>query len=1369
MAFRQNKVATMKRTKITTLLFLVMITLPVLPLLPYSGINPDYESIPNNESITPYSSPNAFSAAQQELSLSASSTNEVQPPEEEEPITQPPPDYQQGMGGPRLVQSTWNISETFTDCDNVTDYSVYIDKGMMYHDISNFTRVGKIDTQKSYIAPEDYNPLDGWRWYWPMDEKQWPGEVVFMAFNVTGQAPLHLTEFAIYLYSPTPPDPITEGDIEFTVFGAEYSSISGLGTQPDLSNQVAPWMQDYIDPIPRGTEQWVSLTTGMYSVILDPSMTYANTFYFAITMMPGGAIAWAFMEDTGSPPDGDGVDEGDAWYSDPWPELYFFNFPPSIDFFLIAAFNRFPYPSEVGMTVNSSLVFDLWPNPGTGLWDGGWHSPAINMTGQTRYYDVDFLFPAITYDVTWLGWFYENIFANTTFTTWAYESWVDWNVSFYVNYPSRAIDQRLLVLIEDDWTTLEVLVDGIPHPDWSVVYSPGTGWWVEIDNARTGQWTVLCDAPDYVISAEVLDSLNQTVTELYATETAYTRGYVQDGLGENATNGLGYLIIYDPYGMFHIAYLNPLSMPPGGLVEHTWDIWGTSMMGGVYTLQILWTNGTEAGLNVVTLGVWHQTQPLLVESEYPEPNGELLRGEEAYVQFYYQDIFGLPITRADIWVYNETGMENTTSFEIINYSPEWPGWYMVYIFTDEAKIGSTLSYTIHVVQDYYDEQTYFKQFTIRSRATHIVFLLGHGLDNSTSEWRTSPEPYINTTNIEFTIQYTDDNGFPLADATLIPYFVHNGTGQWVRLDWIDLHVAGLGAAGYYNITVDTNPIMGTTFHAGDPGFIVIFAYKIGFEGVWSDYPGEPGLIWVRPQARPSFIDVPAEYQDIELYEDWLYPTPEHPNILRVVLRDSLSGEDLSHGTVVLDLPGGGFVLLDLATPGLGLYEITALDTSLATPGSDYYTIRSTATDFTNATTTVRITIHPKQEISYDVNPTFQGPPNHNSRWSLDIQFRLESITPQFIITSQGGAIQTSSKQSSSDYLPVGTKVTLSITVQGGGSTQIEKYVEADGWIHFDGMFATEGQYSFYLTIDDAENYAGIPQEALQYNGGPFTVSVQSIGSYFLSNPIFIIAAVCIIVVPLGAGLSYRRYVMLPKRRRKLEKYQAIADTFSDVANLNRLLVLHKDSGICVFDPFAEESQDATLVAGFLQAISTFGHDLADSPGLANGEKEEATLRELTYEGFRILIHDGQFVRNALVLSGQPSDQLRNRLENFTSAFEQRYHSDFENWAGRVDQFNGASDLVEEIFLISLRHPHSVAKRKPRNVQLTSLESDIYKLSKELTLDREYVFLGQILSTYLTAAKTDKREALMAIYQLRVKGVFNPIQLDPITPPDVSAA
>ncbi|MHA2428809.1 MAG: hypothetical protein ACXADB_12370, partial [Candidatus Hermodarchaeia archaeon] len=338
---------------------------------------------------------------------------------------------------------------------------------------------------------------------------------------------------------------------------------------------------------------------------------------------------------------------------------------------------------------------------------------------------------------------------------------------------------------------------------------------------------MLCEAPDYVIHAEVRDSMNQTVTELYALETAYTRGFVQNPGGENATNGDGYLLIYDPYGQFHIGFWSPLTMPPGGLVEVPWDIWTPAWIAGLYTLHIFWTNGTEAGLNVTTLGVRHTTQPLEVEGEYPEPNGELLRGEEAYVTFFYKDLFDFPLDNAEIYVYNETSGANATAFEVINHrGGGWSGWYSVYIITDNATIGSTLSFTIHVVQDYYDEQTYFKQFTVRSRATHILFLLGHGLDNSTSEWRTTPEPYINDTRLEFTILFTDFNGLPLGDAQLTPYLIKDG--NVTRLDWIDLYQEGLGEAGFYNITIDTNPVEGNTFHEGDHGVIIIYCHKLGY-------------------------------------------------------------------------------------------------------------------------------------------------------------------------------------------------------------------------------------------------------------------------------------------------------------------------------------------------------------------------------------------------------------------------------------------------------------------------------------------------------------------------------------------------------------
>ena len=1282
-------------------------------------------------------------------STSIDASSEPLPPEEEPIENQDPPSSLTGAGAPRGANLYWNDTRGFLDRDNGTDVQVPLEDGELYYEALNFTRIEAFGMSLSI-------ELDYFFYYSDLDAN----EPLFMSFRIEGTTPVRVDGFWAAFYQTA------RGPFNYIVFNATFPNDPSASTEPHVPQGTKSY---YID-FSISTTQWIWFDFNETEMILDPLNTYLNTFYIAIWEdIDNAKNYWLAAEDNAGPM-GDGVDEGDAY-------MYFapYSYLPE-DFTLrieILPPDRYPLPSQFAMTVNGTPVIDLGP-PGNGFWFD-WPFPYPNNPGGLRYYDVDWLWPdyyqwAVTFDAIWYGKYSKFALTNSSFVVWINQTVAQWTLNLTAQFPVLSSGRFIIVSIEEDWNVTEVRHSVVSGSLGSIHYN----WteytdYVMIDRARSGIWTLFCDAPNYMVQTEVLDILYQPVTDLYATETAIARGFIQDPIGENATNGDGWLLVYDPNGFFHIGFHEVIPMPPGGITEHNWDIWSSSYMGGVYTLLLFWANGTEVGLNASTLGVWHSTQPLQIEIEYPEPNGELLRGEEAYVQFYYEDLFGIPVTNAEIWVFNETSGANTTLFDFINHSPGWPGWYTVYIFTDDAQIGSTLSFTIHVVQDYYDEQTYFKQFTIRSRATHLVFLLGQGLDNSTGEWRTSPEPFINTTNVQFTILYTDDNGLPLADAQISPYFIHNRTGQWIRLDWIDLHAEGLGEAGFYNITVDTNPIMGSVFHEGDAGFIIIHAYKIGFEGVWSDDPGEPGLIWVRPQPRPCFIDVPSEYQHIELYEDWLYPTAQHPNILRVILRDTLNGEDLSHGTVLLEVPDVGDIILTLATPGLGLYEITAISTANASPGTADYTIRASATDFVSSNTTVRITIHPKQTITYEATPDIKFlPPNHGLPWSLNIQFHLGSASPQGVSTPLDTFVHQSSKQPASDYLPVGTKVTL-IIVQGAGSTQIEEFVEANGWIYFEGILENEGEASFYLTIEETEYYGGYTQEAIIYGAGPLRVMVQSFGTYFLSNPIFIIAAICLIVIPLGATLSYRRYVMLPKRRRKLAKYQAIADTFSDVANLNRLLVLHKESGICVFDPFAEESQDATLVAGFLQAISTFGHDLADSPGLANGEKEEATLRELTYEGFRILIHDGQFVRNALVLSGKPSDQLRNRLENFTEVFEKRYRSDFENWDGRVDQFNGAADLVEEIFLISLRHPHSVAKRKPRNVQLTSLESDIYKLSKELTLDRDYVFLGQILSTYLTAAKTDKREALMSIYQLRVKGVFVPIQLEPITTPDTSAA
>ncbi|MFX1318939.1 MAG: hypothetical protein ACFE9O_07305 [Promethearchaeota archaeon] len=1358
----------MRRKQIFLLVVMSILLFPLVPL------------VPSNKAISPHTSTSDVETGTSPDSLfnnpldTSLTTPEFTLPTgisiPDNPVETPDiPISQSGAGSTRLTQLTWNISRSFNNRNDVSDYTVHITKGMLYHDESYFTRIGDIHSNKDYILVEDHDPLAGWRYYWPMEEKAWPGEVVFMAFNISGLSPIELTEFVIYLYSPsTPPNPVSGGWYNYTVYAAAPSGTSGLGTMPNLAQRMGPWMQELVPDIPRGDELWVPLPTT--PIILDSGMTYANTFYFALTMMPGAAANWALMEDVGIPPDGDGDDEGDAWYSYPWPSLTFFS-GPSHDFFLGLAFTRFFYPSEIGMAVNATPVMDQFPTPGIGLWDGGWHSPAINMTNADRYYDVSYSMPGLTYDVDWLGWFYELVYADSHWTAYVFQDWVDWNVSFYAEFPVLALDQRILVSIGSDWTVLSVQCNGLNHLDWSYQYSPTTGYWLVIDNARSGQWTILCDSPDYMVDSEVRDMSNQVITQATGDDDVTAIGYVEDQSGQNATNGYGYLLVYDPRDAFNTFNFSALPMPPGGMVEINWSIWLTSTWAGVYTLHILWTNGSEAGLNLQTLEVYMQTN-LKITYEFPPAGDPVIRGDVVHIEVYFDNQWGFPIYDATVTIINDSsGLEwglgpgdTKIDYEYINWEEQgFPGYYTALLFTENASLGVLHNITMQLSSPYNQDQSVTKQFEVKSRATHIVFFWEGqplpGLNNISDIWFTDPHPYINDTSLQFTIRYTDDFGLPITGAQITPYLVHETQGVYKRLDWVDLYLIDSTKPGFYNITIDTNPIAGRAFHEGDPAYIVIYASKFGYESTWSD------TIDVLPQPRPSRIDVPLEFQEITLYHDWTYPTSGHPNILRVILRDAINSEDLSHGTVKASVGGLPNITLILATPGLGLYEIENITTAGLLPGVYNITLYAEARDFVETVTYVQLTILPKQTIGYTIDSNFEElqMPNYGLEWWISLQLYLEN-PPGF---KNSDSIFGVSRQPGVSFIPSGVKVILTITAQSGNYAPIEGTVGEDGMVHFSGDLIHEGEHNFYISLEGAENYATITNMEIQPSSQP--VSVMSMTSLITQNlPTILMLVALITIIPLGSFLAYRRYYLLPKRQEKLEKYQTIADTFSDVANLNRLLVLHKESGICVFDPFAEESQDATLVAGFLQAISTFGHDLGDSQGLANGSDEARTLRELQYEGFRILINDAQFIRVALVLSGTPSEQLRGRLETFSDVFEKRYQADFEQWEGRVDQFNGASDLVEDVFLISLRHPHSVTPSKPRGIQLTSVESDIYSLSKELTKDREYIFLGQILSTYLAAAKTDKLEALMGIYQLRMKGIFQPLHIIPAPTTTASA-
>ena len=310
------------------------------------------------------------------------------------------------------------------------------------------------------------------------------------------------------------------------------------------------------------------------------------------------------------------------------------------------------------------------------------------------------------------------------------------------------------------------------------------------------------------------------------------------------------------------------------------------------------------------------------------------------------------------------------------------------------------------------------------------------------------------------------------------------------------------------------------------------------------------------------------------------------------------------------------------------------------------------------------------------------------------------------------------------------------TIFSPGSYQAEStitfYVEfyKPGYVNTTYVEGTATQ--FYGTVN-----TGVPPEAALFNQ-------------------IIVYGILFTILLVSAWLLYSkgyqsRYVK-PRKLAHEKKLQEILSIYNDVTNLSRFLVLNRGSGIAMFDTLGETSRDGSLIGGFLQAIQAFSIDVNEE----HQSKDTAQLSEITYEGFRVLINDGTLVRTAIVYRGTPSETLRKKLELFTKRFEERYQKELIDHAHEPRRFRNTTELLEDIFHISLLFPHRV-EQKSDDIPLSNLESRLHFVALELSKQQELIHLSEIIKTYLETIEENPVEILNGIFQLRDKNLLNPIE------------
>ncbi|MFX1300114.1 MAG: hypothetical protein ACFFDE_04155 [Promethearchaeota archaeon] len=242
-------------------------------------------------------------------------------------------------------------------------------------------------------------------------------------------------------------------------------------------------------------------------------------------------------------------------------------------------------------------------------------------------------------------------------------------------------------------------------------------------------------------------------------------------------------------------------------------------------------------------------------------------------------------------------------------------------------------------------------------------------------------------------------------------------------------------------------------------------------------------------------------------------------------------------------------------------------------------------------------------------------------------------------------------------------------------------------------------------------------------------------------------------------LFYRQQVLLPRQRIRRQRLQALADSFYDIEKIKRVLLIHKETGLCLLDPIVDKKMKANLVTALIQAITTFGLSLTDFEQSPTGQDDTPSLRQITYRDFHIMVHDGKYMRNAIIFSQPPSGQLHIQLEQLTSRFEEHYADVFEHWAGRLNIFSEAINLVNEYLFITIRLPHTIHDGIIKTVSLSTAERALYNHGKKLSASQGSFLIRDLLSKYQSDRGAKGIEVFEAIFNLRQKGIMVPVQTD----------
>ncbi|TFF89115.1 MAG: hypothetical protein EU549_01730 [Promethearchaeota archaeon] len=280
-------------------------------------------------------------------------------------------------------------------------------------------------------------------------------------------------------------------------------------------------------------------------------------------------------------------------------------------------------------------------------------------------------------------------------------------------------------------------------------------------------------------------------------------------------------------------------------------------------------------------------------------------------------------------------------------------------------------------------------------------------------------------------------------------------------------------------------------------------------------------------------------------------------------------------------------------------------------------------------------------------------------------------------------------------------------------------------------------------------------------------SIQSSSSIMVLTPAklfirYLPYILIILAIVIAAMLTYQYAIRAPRIRKKRKRIKYVNQKFTDILNVQHLMIIHKDSGGTIYNySFQERSFDPDLISGFLTAIASFQID----SGIKKQDKPKKISSgfELKYQNFIILMNEGQYIRVALILDQKPSETLRDALNQFLNLFELKYDKELERFTGNLKIFRSADidEIIEKIFEASLMWPHRVSEDLTEDIEkdLSRLESSLLTLALTIQKDKNFFMAPSLIDAVQEIRRESYREILFAFDNLRNKRIFIAFPID----------